>query len=119
MRVGVDHLFGKRGFTKWGRDKRLLDDKLGGSVAKWTLHDLRRSVASGLGNLGAQPHVIEMIMNHKSGFRGGVSGTYNRSPYEREVKQAMALWSDHITAITSGTKRKVIAFEQRATDVAS
>jgi integrase len=117
VRDGIDHLFGKGGFTKWGRDKRLLDDKLDGSVAKWTLHDLRRSAASGLGNLGIQPHIIEVILNHKSGFRGGVGGTYNRSPYEREVRAAMALWSDHIAAITSGAKCRVVAFDQRAANV--
>ena len=119
VRVGIEHLFGKGGFTKWGRDKRLLDDKLGGSVKPWRLHDLRRSAASGLGNLGAQPHVIEMILNHKSGFRGGVGGTYNRSPYEREVKQAMALWSDHVAALVEGRKRKVLAFERPAAETTS
>ena len=113
VRVGFDHLFGKRGFTKWGLHKKRLDEKLGDSVAKWTLHDIRRSVASGLRDLGTQPHVIETILNHRSGFRGGVSGTYNRSPYEREVKQALAMWSDHVAAITEGSKRKLIAFDRR------
>ena len=73
---------------------------------------MRRSVASGLGTRRAAARHRE-ILNHRSGFRGGVSGTYNRSPYEREVKQALAMWSDHVAAITEGSKRKLIAFDRR------
>jgi hypothetical protein len=41
-----------------------------------------------------------------------VSGTYNRSPYEREMRAALALWADHIATITNGGERKVLAFPQ-------
>ena len=62
-----------------------------------------------MADLGVQPHIVEVILNHHSGFRSGVSGTYNRSPYEREVKAALALWADHVCALVEGGERKVVA----------
>jgi integrase len=108
--VSRDHLFGERaggGFTNWGRYKDALDARSG--VSGWTLHDIRRTVATGLGHLGVQPHIIEQILNHQSGHRAGVAGTYNRSPYEREVRAALALWADHVRTLAEGGERKVIA----------
>jgi hypothetical protein len=39
-----------------------------------------------------------------------VAGTYNRSPYEREVRAALALWADHVRTLAEGGERKVVAF---------
>jgi integrase len=114
-RVGRDHLFGARaasGFTHWGMSKSELDKRLTGKVAEWKLHDLRRTCATRMADLGVQPHVIEAVLNHYGGFRAGVSGTYNRSPYEREMRAALALWADHIATIINGGERKVLAFPQ-------
>jgi integrase len=114
-RVGRDHLFGERaasGFTHWGASKQELDKCLVGKVAEWKLHDLRRTCATRLADLGTQPHVIESILNHYGGFRSGVSGTYNRSPYEREMRAALGMWADHVRALAEGGERKVVAFPQ-------
>jgi hypothetical protein len=54
------------------------------------------------------PHVIEAMLNHVSGHKSGVSGIYNRSAYEREVRTALAMWGDHVHSIVSNTDRKVI-----------
>jgi integrase len=113
-RVSRDHLFGERakaGFTHWYEAKNELDDRLS-DVGEWRLHDLRRTVATRMADLGTQPHVIESILNHRSGHRAGVAGIYNRSSYEREVRAALALWTDHIRAIVAGGKRKIISFPQ-------
>jgi integrase len=101
-----DYLFGRseRGFNGWNA-KAVLDERAG--IAAWTLHDLRRSLASGLGDLGVQPHVIEAVLNHQT-FKRGVSGTYNKSLYEREKVAALVLWSDHVNALVNGGERKVI-----------
>jgi integrase len=113
--VGREYLFGPRaaGFTSWGRPKRLLDARLGDRVAPWTLHDLRRSFATRLCDLGVTPHVVEEILNHRSGHRGGIAGIYNRSRYEREVRAAMALWSDHIRTLVEGGERKVVPMHRQ------
>jgi integrase len=109
-RDGHDNLFGRKQFTGWGIGKRALDEKLG--LRPWTVHDTRRSVATGMANIGVQPHIIEQILNHQSGHKRGVAGVYNRSPYEREVRDAMLRWSDHIRAVVEGTEHKVVAFPQ-------
>jgi len=105
-----DHLFGERsdlGFTQWG-DKRDLDKRLVGKVAAWTLHDLRRTCATGMANIGVQPHIIEAVLNHVSGHKVGVAGIYNRSSYEREVKAALAMWAEHVRALTEGGEKKIV-----------
>ena len=87
-----DHLFSgnaERGFVSWGPAKADLDKKLGSSVAPFKLHDLRRSVATGMCNIGIQPHIVEQILNHRSGHKGGVAGIYNKATYQREVAVAL------------------------------
>ncbi len=59
----------------------------------------RRSFATHASGLGIQPHIIEVILNHVSGFRAGVAGIYNRQAYEAEKRTALALWADHLLAI--------------------
>jgi hypothetical protein len=63
-----------------------------------------------MAELGIQPHIIEAVLNHVSGHKAGVAGIYNRSSYEREVRNALALWAEHIISITTGEQRKVISF---------
>lgn len=46
--------------------------------------------------------------------RAGVAGTYNRAPYERQIKNALSVWADHLQSIVSGGKRKVLHFAPRA-----
>jgi hypothetical protein len=65
-----------------------------------------------MAGLGVQPHIIEAVLNHISGHKAGVAGVYNRSTYEREVRNALATWVDHITSITQQTERRIISFPQ-------
>ena len=107
--AGRDQLFGTRGsggLTGWARGKLQLDRRAG--VKNYTTHDIRRSVATRMADLGILPHVIEQILNHQSGHKAGPAGIYNRSLYEREVRSALALWHDHIRALTEDGKRKII-----------
>jgi hypothetical protein len=57
-----------------------------------------------------QPHIIEQILNHQSGYKAGPAGIYNRSSYEREVRAALALWADHVRTLVDGGERKVIPY---------
>jgi integrase len=104
--VARDQLFGFRaaGFTSWSAAKDRLDDASG--VTAWNVHDLRRTVATRMADLGVQPHIIEQVLNHQSGHKRGPAGIYNRSPYEREVKAALALWQDHVRSLVKGSERK-------------
>jgi integrase len=117
QRVGRDQLFGDRapaGYTTWAIGKAQLDARLGNRVAPWTLHDLRRSLCTRMGDLGVLPHITEQILNHQSGHRAGPAGVYNRSPYEQEVRAAMALWSDHIRTLVEGGERKIVPMQRQA-----
>jgi integrase len=113
-------------FSGWSRAKRRIDRRIlearrraaierGGDPEKvepmphWTLHDLRRSVSTGMnGELGIPPHVVEAVINHASGeARRGVAGTYNKALYLRERTRALQAWADHLTGEPA---EKVVAF---------
>jgi integrase len=111
-REGNDFLFGrKNGLAGWSDGKGALDKRCG--VSNWVLHDIRRSVATGMAELGIQPHVIEATLNH-IGHRSGVAGIYNRATYSREIKNALAVWADHVASIVSGEDRKIVQFTPQA-----
>jgi integrase len=110
-----DQLFGARariGFANWGEGKARLDRRSG--VSAWTVHDIRRSVATRMADIGIQPHIIEAVLNHQSGHKGGIAGIYNRSSYEREIRNALALWSDHVQALVEGGERKLLDMSSAA-----
>jgi len=113
VRLGRDNLFGLKrggGFTQWAVYKKALDARL--TLPEWHLHDLRRSAATGMANLGAKPHVVEAVLNHQSGSRAGVAGTYNLSSYWDEVCEAMQMWSDHVEKITGSGPTKVVRIRE-------
>jgi hypothetical protein len=59
------------------------------------LHDLRRTMRTGLAKLGVAPHIAERVLNH---FKGGVEAIYDRHRYEHEIATALAIWSEHVLA---------------------
>jgi integrase len=111
-RVDRECLFGERaavGFTGW-KDKGEFDS----GVQGWTLHDIRRSVATGMANLDVDPHIVEAALNHASGHKAGVAGTYNRAKYVPQIARAFALWADHVRSVVAEQPRKVVSFKQTA-----
>jgi integrase len=103
---------GDRGFSGWSRAKARLDTAV--QIAQWVVHDLRRSFSTGLGNLGIPPHTIEVLINHQSGSKGGVSGIYNRSLYQREGRQAVELSGSTIMAAVEGRDSKIVPLQRAA-----
>jgi integrase len=99
-RRGRDLVFGrgagKSGFSGWSAAKKQLDARL--SIEPFVIHDLRRSVATGLGEIGIAPHVIEATLNHVSGARRGVAGIYNRSELLAERRTALLRWGETLIA---------------------
>ena len=81
----------------WSTCKDELDKRSG--VAGWVIHDIRRSMATGMADIGIAPHIIEAVLNHVSGHKGGVAGIYNRSSYAPEKAAALARWDDHVASI--------------------
>jgi len=107
-----DHLFGVRahhGYTAWGHGWTALAARLKGTVKPWQLRDIRRTVATRMGDIKIHPHVIEAVLNHHSGYRAGVAGVYNRSPYRDEVRAALVRWSERVLALAEGRdERKAV-----------
>jgi hypothetical protein len=54
-----------------------------------------------MAELGVQPHIIEAVLNHVSGHKGGVAGIYNRAKYSDEMRTALQRWADHLDQITA------------------
>lgn len=112
-RAGRDLLFGggEGPFSPWAWGMLLLRTRLAeayGAIKPWRIHDIRRTVATMMAEIGIQPHIVETVLNHRSGHKAGIGGTYNRATYELEVKRALALWADHLTSVVTGADRKVI-----------
>src|SRR5262249_35249941 len=98
-RNSTEHLFGTRGFKDFGASKAALDQRIG--IAPYRLHDLRRSAATYMAEIGVLPHIVEAVLNHVSGHKGGVSGIYNRAKYSAEMASALQRWADHLDQITA------------------
>jgi integrase len=95
----------------WAYGKQLLDARLaagGVKLEKWIQHDLRRSVATGMAEIGVAPHIVEAVLNHMSGHKGGVAGIYNRASYEKEKRTALAMWADHLIAAVEGRPSNIM-----------
>jgi integrase len=88
---------GRAGWTAWDRHKAALDAKI--NIPAYTLHDIRRSVATGMAELGIMPHIIEQLLNHVSGHKNSVAGIYNRATYAKEVEAALLRWSGFMEAL--------------------
>ena len=82
----IRHL--KRGVFRIGDD----------AIEKFTPHDLRRTVATRLADLGVAPYVIEKILNHAM---EGVLAVYNKAEYLEERRAALEMWGTKVEQLTS------------------
>lgn len=119
-REGRDPVFGEGEgpFSGWSKSKAALDarivkarlteieaEKARGAndipepISPWRLHDLRRTVATRMHDLGVLPHVVEAVLNHVSGHRAGVAGIYNRALYAAEKRNALERWACRVNAL--------------------
>jgi integrase len=99
-------------FTGFGKAKAALDARSG--VAGWRLHDLRRTVATGLQRLAVRLEVTEAVLNHVSGSRAGIVGVYQRYDYADEKRAALAAWGERVVAIVEDREPAVAARPPRA-----
>jgi hypothetical protein len=87
-------------FSGWSKSKGRLDRR--GGIAGWTLHDSRRTVATGLQKLGVRLEVTEAVLNHVAGSRAGIIGVYQRHTWSDEKRAALNAWGEHVGAIVEG-----------------
>jgi integrase len=94
-RIGDKYVFTINGTGAFGAFSKARG-RLNVKIPAWTVHDLRRTVASGMASLGANLVVIEKILNHVSGSLAGIVGVYQRHEYAEEKRAALQLWADHV-----------------------
>jgi integrase len=68
-------------------------------IDHWTLHDLRRTLATGMARLAIPPHCIEALLNHVVGSLSAVAHIYNRHSYLPEARAAIGVWEKHIASL--------------------
>ena len=92
---------GLRGpFNGFSKAKEALDKASG--IKDWRLHDLRRTLATGLQKLGVRLEVVEAVLGHVSGSRAGIVGIYQRHDWAEEKRAALNVWGAHVAALVEG-----------------
>jgi integrase len=72
-------------------------------IAPWTPHDLRRSAATGMEEIGISPFVVGHVLNHISATKSTItSRVYARYDYAKEKREALDLWADRLAGIIEG-----------------
>jgi integrase len=112
-REGREHVFGRTlaaGFSGWSSAKAEFD-----AVVKldegWTVHDLRRTVRTGIGKLGVVPHICEAVLNH---LPPKLVRTYDCNTYETEKRNALNAWATHLKVIIAqATGANVTALKKK------
>lgn len=91
---------GSSGFSKsWARVRVAVEKELKRPVERFTMHDLRRTGATGLQRLGVRLEVTEAVLNHVSGSRGGIVGVYQRHHFTEEKRVALGSWAAELARI--------------------
>jgi len=88
----------------WDRETKALQEA--SCTAGWTRHDLRRTGATMLGEMGELPDIIEAALNHVS-IRSPLAATYNRSRYRPQVAAPLQRLADALDGIEAGAAKVV------------
>ncbi len=91
----------------WDRETKALQQRSG--TGGWTRHDLRRTGATMLGEMGELPDIIEAALNHVA-IHSPLAATYNRSRYRPQVAAALQRLADALDGIEQGAGQ-VIALQ--------
>lgn len=100
---GSDFVFttnGRSAIGAWSRTKGRLDALA--PLPDWRIHDLRRTVATGMQKLGVGLQVVETVLGHVAGSRAGIVGIYQRHNYADEKRAALEAWGAYVMALVGG-----------------
>jgi integrase len=104
------------GYSGWSKSKQALDSRIlearskAGKPMIWRLHDLRRTMSTTMHDrLGIAPHIVEAVLNHISGHKAGVAGTYNWAVYAGPTRIALDKWAEHIATLISGKRLQTLS----------
>ena len=117
---------GRSPISGWSKTKAQLDklmlavaregaesDSAEVAIPRWTIHDLRRTCASGMQRLGVRVEVTERCLNHLSGSYQGIVGTYQRDPMLDERREALQRWADHVAGLVSDSSSNVVTLRKK------
>jgi integrase len=90
-----------------------LGTRKGDAIPGWTLHDLRRTAATGMARLNFPPHVVDKVLNHVSGTIRGVAAVYNRFAYLDERRSALEAWARHVCSTANPADTNVVELRRR------
>ena len=93
---------GKTPFSGFSKAKAQLDEDA--EISNWRLHDLRRTAATAMSEMGYSVQVVERVLNHRGMSRSGIVGIYQRSELLPERKAAIEAWSARVAGILSNKK---------------
>jgi integrase len=94
--------------SAYSKNKLKLDALLSSDMPPWRLHDLRRTLASGLARLGINLPVIEKVLNHSSGSFAGIVAVYQKHSFDAEKRDALNRWGAHVEQLVDGKSAKVL-----------
>jgi integrase len=76
---------------------------------RWTPHDLRRTMRTGLSACKIRPDIAELAIGH---HKQGNLKVYDQHEYEQEIQFAFEAWERRLLSIVSNTQQSdVIALE--------
>jgi integrase len=97
---------GKTPPSGWSKAKKALDARmkeiLGQKFKPWRVHDLRRTAATGMEDLGIPTHIVETALNHVSGAKAGIVGIYQRAQHKEAVRAAFEAWARRVMQVAGG-----------------
>lgn len=96
----------------FSRAKDRLDEKLPEGTADWRLHDIRRTVASGMARLGIALPAIEKVLNHTSGSFAGIVAVYQRHEFADEKRRALEAWGRFVETLVEGKAANVVELRE-------
>jgi hypothetical protein len=80
------------------------------AIPPWRLHDLRRTAASEMAALNQPIHVVEAVLNHKSGTISGIAAVYNVHDYAIEKRQALSAWASFVASLVADNERSGLRY---------
>jgi integrase len=116
--TGRSHVFGlaDTGFSGWSKSRERLNERIakatGEALPHWTPHDLRRTFSTGANELGIEPHIVDVILGHVSGFRAGVAQVYNQARYRAATRAALDRWADLVENWIAGKQTNIVSLRQ-------
>jgi integrase len=100
-------------FSGYSKCKSRLEELLPSDMPHWTLHDARRTLASGMARLNINLPVIEKVLNHSSGSFAGIVGVYQRHSFADEKRRALETWGNFVSALVNEKSSEIVRLRKR------